>query len=144
MEQLAADTADTALKPLTVSVPRSLAQSRMRKFLLLFVGGNPALKYSNLGAAAPEARAAHLKSWREWMAGLAKAGKLEGGYPLESAGKKVGPAGADDHDFSKDGAGGFVILSADSLDEAAEIASSSPLIKSGGDIYVQPCGEVQS
>ena len=115
----------------------------MKKYLLTFVGGNPALKYSNLGKAAPELRAAHLKEWSGWMGGLAKAGKLEGGYPLLSDGKKVGPAGAENYDFSNDGAGGFIILNADSLDEAAAIASSSPLIRNGGDIYVQPCGEMQ-
>ena len=114
----------------------------MKKYLLTFFGGNTALKYSNLGEVAPKERAAHLKAWSTWMAGLAKAGKLEGGYPLESKGKKVGPTGAEDHDFSKDGAGGFIIVNADSLDEAAAIASSSPIIKNGGDIFVQPCGDV--
>jgi hypothetical protein len=116
----------------------------MKKYLLTFFGGNPALKYSNLDDAAQEARTAHLKKWKEWMAGLGESHKLEGGYPLESAGKRVSPAGAEDHDFSKDGAGGFIILKADSLDEAARIASSAPIIKNGGEIYVQPCGESPS
>jgi hypothetical protein len=116
----------------------------MKKYLFTFFGGNPALKYSNLDKASQEARAAHLNESIEWMAGLAKAGKLEGGYPLESAGKNVNSAGVEDHDFSKDGAGGFIILKADSLDEAAKIASSSPIIKNGGEIYVQPCGEIKS
>jgi hypothetical protein len=116
----------------------------MKKYLFTFFGGNPALKHSNLDKAPEEARAAHLKEWSEWMAGLAKAGKLESGYPLESAGKNVNSAGIQDHDFSQDGAGGFIILKVNSLDEAATIASSSPIIKNGGEIYVQPCGEMKS
>ncbi len=113
----------------------------MKKYLLTFFGGNPTLKYSNLDQTTQQARAEHLKKWGEWMAGLAKAEKLEGGYPLGSAGKKVSPAGIEDFDFSKEGAGGFVILQADSLDEAAGIASSSPIIMNGGKVNVQPCGE---
>jgi hypothetical protein len=116
----------------------------MKKYLFTFFGGNPALKYSNLDQAPQEARAAHLQEWSEWMAGVAKAGRLEGGYPLENAGKNLNSAGIEDHDFSKDGAGGFIILKAESLDEAAKIASSSPIIKNGGEISVQPCGEIKS
>ena len=115
----------------------------MKKYLFTFVGGNPTLKFSNLAQVPHEARAAHLKEWSEWMAGLANAGQLESGYPLESAGKNVNSAGVADHDFSKDGAGGFIILKANSLDEAAKIASTSPIIKNGGKVYVQPCGEMK-
>src|SRR5580693_6757484 len=106
----------------------------MKKYLFTFFGGNSALKYSNLDKAPQEVRAAHIKEWGEWMAGLVKAGKLESGYPLESAGKNVSSGGVEDHEFSKDGAGGFIILKADSLDEASEIASSSPIIKNGGKV----------
>lgn len=116
----------------------------MKKYLLTFVGGNPVLKYSSLDTATEEARSQHLKAWGEWMSGLAKSGKLEGGYPLENTGAHVSAGRVDGHDFSKGGPGGFIILKADSLDEATVIASSSPIIKNGGEVYVQPCGEVRS
>ncbi len=64
-------------------------------------------------------------------------------YLLESAGKNVNSVGVEDHDFSKDDAGSCIILKADSLDEAAKIASSAPIIKNGGEICVQPCGEMK-
>ena len=115
----------------------------MKKYMLTFFGGNRALRYENLGKAEKEARKKHMAAWAEWMADLMKTKKLEVGYPLESDGKRVDSDGALDHHFADTTEGGFIVIEAESLDEAAETAEGSPIIKNGGYIFVRPCGEMK-
>jgi hypothetical protein len=115
----------------------------MKKYMLTFFGGNTALRYDNLDKAEKEAREKHMAAWGAWMAELAKAKHLEVGYPLKSDGKRIGSDGARDYHFSDATEGGFIIIKAESLDEAAEIAQSSPIIKNGGYILARPCGEMK-
>jgi hypothetical protein len=114
----------------------------MEKYLLEFFGGNPALRYSALDQAEAAAREAHLAAWRAWTRELAQTDKLENGYPLTEEGRKVGGGGIEAHDFTKESAGGFMVVKAVSLDEAAEIARSSPIVRNGGHILVRHCGKV--
>ena len=51
----------------------------MAKFMLTFQGGDRALRWSNLDSADKAAREQHLSAWKDWIGGLAKAGKLETG-----------------------------------------------------------------
>ena len=114
----------------------------MEKYLLEFFGGNPALRHSVLDQAEATARDAHLAAWRAWTGDLAQAGKLENGYPLTQEGRKVGAKGIEAHDFANQSAGGFMVLKAASLDEATEIARSSPIVRNGGHILVRHCGKI--
>jgi hypothetical protein len=114
----------------------------MERYLLTFFGGNPALRHAVLDQAAATVREAHLAAWRTWTTGLAQAGKFEDGYPLTTEGKRVGAGGIEAHDFTNESAGGFMVLKAASLDEAAEIARSSPIVKNGGHILVRHCGKI--
>jgi hypothetical protein len=114
----------------------------MKKYMLTFFGGNMALRYDNLEKADKEAQEKHRAAWREWMAELMKAKNLEVGYPLLSAGKKVNSDGTQDYHFPDTTEGGFMIINAESLDQAAEIARKSPIIKNGGYILTRPCGEI--
>jgi hypothetical protein len=115
----------------------------MKKYLLTFFGGNTALRYSNLDKAGKEDQQKHLAAWGAWMTGLAKANKLEGGYPLESEGKRIGPERIANYHFPDTTEGGFIIIKAGSLDEAAQIAGSAPIIKNGGYVLARPCGETK-
>jgi hypothetical protein len=115
----------------------------MKKYMLAFFGGNMALRYDNLEKAGKEAQIKHLAAWGEWMSALVKAEQLEVGYPLKSEGKRIDAEGAHDYHFPDTTEGGFIVIKAESLDHAAEIARSSPIIKNGGFILVRPCGEVR-
>ena len=102
-----------------------------------------ALRYENLSKAGEGARKRHAAAWGSWIAGLAKAGKLEAGYPLEAEGKRVSSAGAEEYRFPDSTEGGFMIIRAGSAEEAAEIARTSPIIENGGYVLVRPCGEMK-
>ncbi len=115
----------------------------MKKYMLTFFGGNMALRYENLDKAKKEVRENHMAAWGAWMAELVKANHLEAGYPLESDGKKIGPDGTRDYHFPDTTEGGFIIIKAESLGQAAEIARRAPIIQNGGYILVRPCGEMK-
>ena len=115
----------------------------MEKYMLTFFGGNRALRYDNLDKAGKDAREKHATAWGKWMSELVKAKHLEVGYPLKSDGKRISVDGAEDYHFPDTTEGGFIVINAESLGQAAEIAQSSPIIKNGGYILARPCGEVK-
>lgn len=108
--------------------------------MLTFFGGNIALRYNNLDKAEKEAQEKHRDGW---MSELMKADYLEVGYPLKSDGKRIDSDGTQAYHFPDTTEGGFIIIKAESLDQAAEIARSSPIIKNGGYILTRPCGEMK-
>src|SRR4051794_41777839 len=87
----------------------------MADFLYVFRGGG----YQQL---SPEQMQKHMQAWGTWIGELSNRGQYKGGDPLEPGGKQVkgkkktvvdGPfAGA------KDLAGGYVLVPAESLDDA--------------------------
>ncbi len=115
----------------------------MKKYMLTFFGGNMALRYDNLEKAEKEAREKHKAAWGEWMSELVSASRLEAGYPLVSDGKRIDADGTRDYHFPDTTEGGFVIIKAESLEQAAEIAQRSPIIKNGGYVLARPCGEMK-
>lgn len=70
-----------------------------------------------------------------------KANQLETGYPLAPEGKRISADGNQDYHFANTTEGGFVIIKAQSLDQAADIARSAPIIENGGYILARTCGE---
>jgi hypothetical protein len=115
----------------------------MKKYMLTFFGGNMALRYENLGEAEIEAREKHNAAWGGWMSELVKTNHLEVGYPFEPDGKRVDSNGTRDYHFPDTTEGGFIIIKTESLEQAADIAQSSPIIKNGGYVLVRPCGEMK-
>ena len=95
-------------------------------------------------AATPEQRQQGLQRWREWMSGIEATGQLkDNGQPLDAAGKVVRNNGAliTDGPFAeaKDLVGGFSIVTAATLAEAAELAKGCPvLMMPGGAVEVRP------
>ena len=78
-----------------------------------------------------------------WFEGLNERGKIKGAQPLSGQGRVI--SGSDgrfvvDGPFSetKEAVGGYLVLQADSLDEAVEIARSMPTLRYGISVEVRP------
>src|SRR4051812_4486366 len=82
------------------------------------------------GPLSPDAMQAQMQRWQAWFAKLGEEGKLKDwGAPLQQEGKQVAAGGIiTDGPFSegKEVVGGFSIIKAKDLKEAAEIAKSCP------------------
>ena len=106
----------------------------MKDFLFLFRGGR--------SPASPEEGQKRMQLWTSWIEGLAKAGKTKGGYPLETGGKHVsGPnklVTDGPYAESKEVVGGYLIVTADDLAGAAELAKGCPIFGEGGSVEVRP------
>jgi hypothetical protein len=107
----------------------------MSDFLFLFRGGRSG------AAPSPEEMQRSLQKWGLWIEGLAKAGKFKAGEPLEAGGKIVSGASklVTDGPFveSKEVVGGYLIVSARNIDEAAEISKGCPIFDDGGSVEVR-------
>ena len=82
------------------------------------------------GERSPEEMQNHMQDWRVWMAGLAQQEKLIGGDPLYNEGKTF--VGTDkkliDRPLAegKELIGGYLLIKAQHLDEACDIAQECP------------------
>ena len=109
----------------------------MKEFLLVF-RREAVSKESQL---SPEQMQAMMKPWQDWMGGLAAQNKLvDPGNRLDSDGKVVkqnnvitnGP-----YVETKEAIGGYIIIRANSLDEAAELSKDCPILSVGGNVEVR-------
>lgn len=108
----------------------------MSEFLYLFRGGESGRN------ASPEAMQQVMQKWVKWVERLNTEGKLaNGGHPLQGAGKVVaGPAQTiTDGPFAegKEIVGGYILVKAASLDEAATTAKGCPIFEFGGTVEVR-------
>lgn len=108
----------------------------MAEFVYLYRGGEPR-------PASPEAQQQIMQKWMVWMQSLAEKGHLiERGQPLERSGKIVHGKGLTitDGPFAeaKDVIGGFTLIKADTVAQAAELAKGCPILERGGDVEVRP------
>ncbi len=104
----------------------------MADYLLLF-RGQPA-------DASPAELQASMKKWTTWINGIAQKGRLKGGQPLEKGGKVIRPKRAvtdGPYTEAKDVVGGYLIVTADGLDDAVEIARGCPAPDEGGSVEVR-------
>ncbi|MDN5216674.1 YciI family protein [Fulvivirgaceae bacterium BMA12] len=108
----------------------------MAKYLYLFRGGD-----ENWANASPEETQAHMQKWGVWMQDLAQKGKLVDGLPLAKPGKVVEKSGEVIHDGPfAEGAevvGGYLIINADSLDEAVQMSKECPIYEHNGSTEVR-------
>jgi hypothetical protein len=91
----------------------------------------------------PEKRQQNMAKWQVWMKELTEKGQLRNiGQPLERAGKvlsgKATPVTDGPYAETKDVVGGFSIIEAKDLDEAARIATGCPILLRGGMVEVRP------
>lgn len=100
----------------------------MKEYLLLFRGGDGAELQKS-----PEAWQAHMQRWMQWMGGLQKEGKFVGGQPLAPTGKQIlgTKKVITDGPFieGKEYVGGYLMIKADTLDEATALSKECPLLE---------------
>jgi YCII-related domain len=108
----------------------------MQKFMLLFVGFE--LQPEDGSTQTQD----YMKGWGEWIAALARRGVVESGLPFEWSGKVVKKESAADLHLQQEDIGGYMLIKAESLDEAVEIARQAPHMALGGTTIVRPCMEV--
>jgi len=98
----------------------------MKEYLLLFRGGD-AMK----GLSAEEMQL-HMQQWMQWMGELNTKGKFSGAQPLINTGKVISGTQkvVSDGPFmeGKEMVGGYLILKADTYDEAVQLSNDCPVL----------------
>jgi hypothetical protein len=106
----------------------------MKEYLLLLRGGKPATSKTEAEQKA------EMQAWGAYMGALGQKGQLVGGLPLVGGGKTVftKTVEANAVTSAKEGiVGGYLIVKAGSLDDAAVIAKDCPHIANDGNIEVR-------
>jgi hypothetical protein len=109
----------------------------MNEFLLVFRRA----AVSNEPAPSPEQLQAMMKPWQDWIGSIAAQNKLvSSGNRLAAEGKVVKADGViTDGPYVeiKEAIGGYIIVKANSLEEAAEISKGCPILAVGGNVEVR-------
>ena len=109
----------------------------MKEFLLVFRRGGVTAEEK----MSPEQMQAMMKPWQDWLGGLGAQNKLvTAGNRLEHDGMVVKPGGLvtnGPYVELKETVGGYTIIRAASLEEAAEISKSCPILSVGGNVEVR-------
>lgn len=100
----------------------------MKEFMFLFIGGDDVWD-----AKSPEEQQEHLQGWQQWIGAIAQQEKFVGGERLHQHGKTIHPGGSKITDRplaeAKELVGGYLLVKADSLDEATDMAKDCPGIQ---------------
>ncbi len=106
----------------------------MKEYLLLLRGGIP------MTSKTEAENKAEMQAWGAFMEGLGKKGQFTGGQPLVSGGSVVSAKSSANEPVKspKEGiVGGYLIVKADNLAKATEIAKACPHIANEGNIEVR-------
>jgi len=108
----------------------------MKNFMMLFHSEpNPDFN------PTPEQIQEEVKVWQDWMTGIEKQGKLKNpGEALGFEGKTMHADGSiTDGPYAevKEIVGGFIIVSAESIEEAIQLANGCPALSSGDKVEVR-------
>jgi hypothetical protein len=108
----------------------------MAKFLFLMHGlpGQP--------SAGDDQTQAYNRKWGAYMGSLAQRGALESGAPLQPIAKAVSSESVSDAKLGTPDIYGYMVVNADSLDDAIAIAREAPHMALGGATIVRPCVEL--
>lgn len=108
----------------------------MSNFLYLFRGGHDG--WTDL---SQEEKQDHMQLWGKWMGELKEKGQLLDGLPLAEDGKVVEKKGEiiTNGPFAEGAevVGGYLIVSAEDLDEAVELSKGCPIFENGGNVEVR-------
>ena len=106
----------------------------MNEFVFLYRGGER--------PESPELGQQVLQKWMAWFKSLTEQGHLvDRGQPLERSGKVVGAGRTvTDGPFAevKDVVGGYTLIKARDVSQAAELARGCPILDRGGRVEVRP------
>ena len=109
----------------------------MKDFMLLFRHPN-----NNNSKTTPKEWEALAKKWKDWAGGIAAQGKLSSNGPRLAMEGKVLRAGGviTDGPFVeiREILGSFIIVKADSLEEATTLAHGCPALDSNGSVEIRP------
>ncbi len=106
----------------------------MKEYLLLLRGGKPITEKTEAEAKA------EMQEWGKYMGDLGQKGQLSGGLPLVHGGAVVSAKAITNEPVNSaiEGiVGGYLIVKADSLQHANEIAKNCPHIANEGNIEVR-------
>jgi hypothetical protein len=112
----------------------TLKCTSMKDYLLLLRGGKP------MTSKTEAENKAEMQAWGVYMGNLGKNGHLVGGLPLQSGGTVVSAKKTTKEPVksaSEGIVGGYLIVKADSLEQAAKIAKDCPHIANEGNIEVR-------
>ncbi len=108
----------------------------MTKYMYLFRGGD-----AERAASSPEEMQVHMEKWKNWMGALAGKEQLVDGLPLSREGKRVVGTDAVVHDGpfaeGKEIVGGYLIVNAESIDDAVNISKGCPIFEHDGTVEVR-------
>jgi len=112
----------------------------MSEFILLY-RATPDARRESMGT--PERAQQSMQKWLGWMRDLETRGHLkDAGQPLDGSGKVVRGTAKDVVDGpyaeTKDLIGGYSIVKADTIEQAAELAKGCPVLDGGGSVEVRP------
>jgi hypothetical protein len=108
----------------------------VNRYMLLLRGGDDKLE-----RMSPEVIQAYMKRWTAWMEGLAEKGIWDSGEPLGSEARKLtgprAPVTDGPYTEAKEAISGYVILKADSMEQACEITRGCPHFEIDGVVEVR-------
>ncbi|MEO5572519.1 MAG: YciI family protein [Bacteroidia bacterium] len=108
----------------------------MKEYMMIF------RNEKNEGTEKPSAEQMQMvmKQWQNWIGGIAEKGNYSGTNRLLSEGKTIRPGKAiTDGPYveAKEVVGGYLVVKANSLDEAVEMAKSCPGLQYGGNVEIR-------
>jgi len=89
---------------------------------------------------SPEQMQASIKLWQDWIGGIAAQGNFMSTERLSSSGKTLKSDGVTtDGPYAevKEIVGGYLIATADSLEDAMKLAEGCPILQMGGHVEVR-------
>jgi hypothetical protein len=109
----------------------------MQDFMLLFRNA-----HSDQSQISPEDFKAIQKKWDDWKGGIAAQGRMANNgsrLPLEGKVLKAGGVVTDGPFVEiREMLGGYIVVKADSLDDAVTLAHGCPAIDLGGSVEIRP------
>lgn len=109
----------------------------MSKFMFVFRGG-PIIP----NRLSPQELQVHLRKWADWVGELAKEGHHVGGSPLEAHARTIEGPGRRVSDVAqgalRDVITGNVVVEADTIEAATELAMACPVFDVDGSVEVWP------
>jgi len=86
-----------------------------------------------------------MKAWMDWMGEMTEAGYYVSGAPFDDGHVLSGTetAGSDgSYGEGDDVVGGYIIVTADDLDQAIERSKACPIFAEGGSVEIRGCREM--